>query len=67
MPVIPAPGSVGGPCAADCDHNECDTLRKLANVRCSNCNERIGFDNEYLTYYGPLAHKHCATLQSEES
>lgn len=45
--TVQSPGSPGGPCYADCEHDQCEMLRVIASRQCPVCLEVIGYGREY--------------------
>ena len=64
--TIPSPGLPGGPCLHDCDHPDCEKLRRAAQTRCEECGDSIGYNREYYLHDGALIHAECLDLFVEQ-
>ncbi len=65
MPIItlPKPGTKDGPCAGDCNHDECIDARNKANTECYLCNEKIGYDSNFFITDKGFCHEICYKKQ----
>jgi len=44
---LPAIGTEYGPCEGVCCHSDCMETRRMAESRCSICNEKIGYETSF--------------------
>lgn len=72
--VLPYPGSSKhAPCATECAHADCAETKRMAQMECVYCGERIGFDTPFYIEaqpsptlpYGNLSHATCAEDAAE--
>jgi len=56
--IIPTPGTPDGPCRGSCNHQKCHSLRAIADERCPQCSNRLGFGTR-ITGEPPM-HMRCA-------
>jgi len=45
--LLPKPGTKTGPCKGECEHTDCAKTRKMAQSKCSICNEKIGYERGF--------------------
>ena len=67
--VLPYPdGSEHAPCSDACSHKDCNETKRLAQMECVYCGQRIGFDTRFYQEalplptlpYGTYSHAVCA-------
>lgn len=76
---LPEPGKIDrdgnqlGPCAEECEHSYCDSIREQADTRCRYCNEPIGWEVGFFDLGADpdepaLVHARCeyARIETEE-
>jgi hypothetical protein len=62
---IQEPGTKYGPCAIDCGHIDCASLRKIADSNCVLCHAVIGYTNGYFTDNDDRGYVHALCLEDE--
>jgi hypothetical protein len=66
--VIPAPGTAWGPCAEQCDHEQCVQHRLAADRPCIECSRPLGYDEGYTVEsldWSRVLHRRCALARFE--
>ena len=57
---IDRPGTGHGPCNPYCLHLDCAALRRIAEMKCTHCEESIGYDRRFVNPRGDeLTHEDC--------
>ena len=67
--ILPAPGSVAGPCSSPCGHRDCASVRADAASPCVHCRKPIGYGVRFYRVDLGLAHARCeeAAIEREHT
>lgn len=63
--ILSPPDTPSGPCR-DCDHDDCEAVRRFARKECSWCGQPIGYSTRFYEDGEEAMHAVCEELAIEE-
>jgi hypothetical protein len=63
---LPPPGTALGPCPEPCEHTDCAETRRIAESRCTRCEDPIGYERAFYhdAEHDGFIHAVCLELET---